>query len=74
MTLTETERFKVRELRNDAVFMGIVQRIVDDHRIPHFNPKKDAMAGEQYEDWVYASGLVRGIQLFSQALGYTDDR
>lgn len=75
MDLTDTEKFKVRELLNDHVFMGILHRMNDEYtRVPIFSPQSGDDPGVQYETWVFRSGLSRGVQLAIQTLGYTHDR
>ena len=62
--LTDQEKFKIRELRNDPVYMGLMTRIADQYSyLPIFNPKEDSDPGQKYDKWVYSSGLVRGVQV-----------
>lgn len=72
--LTDLEKFKVKEIRNDPVLMGILHKISEHYgAIPTYNPKP-AEDTDQFERWVYRSGINRGVQISLQALGYTNDR
>ncbi len=75
MELTSVEKFKIQELKNDPVFMGVLVKLNDHYgRIPIFSPQSEADPGSQYERFVFSSGVLRGVQLSIQLLGYTDDR
>ena len=74
MKLTDAEKFKIRELQNDSVFMGILDRINRSHnRLTPYKPEKTSGL-DQFERFVYSSGQARGVQLVLELIGYRYDR
>ena len=74
MNLTDQEKFKIRELRNDPVYGRLLQRISDEYSLINlYKPGAAKQSDEQFSDFVFGSGRVRGVQLVLGILGYGND-
>jgi hypothetical protein len=74
VNLTDQEKFKIAELRNDPVYMGILHKAYLEHTmLPPFRPNKDTTRDHKYDLYVFGSGRVQGVQLLLKILGYRND-
>lgn len=48
--------------------MGIIHKVIQNHPVPVYSK------GKETDDWIFQSGVVRGIQILAKTLGYTNDR
>jgi hypothetical protein len=73
--LTDTQKFKIRELQNDAVYMSILHELHERYAtMPTFNPNQGGTPDEKFSRYVHRSGFIQGVQILCEHLGYRNDR
>lgn len=74
MKLNATEKFKIRELQNDPVFMGILNKLCERHgTLPLYNPAAPGDSAAKHDRYVYRSGYIQGVQFSCELLGLRND-